>query len=141
MCFSFLPYITYFSHIFLSISNIVSTIYSSKITMTFSSMSAVRNAPGASITENSRFSVASISSVMSTNPFAVVGEITSDLFDTDLCFCMSATARTFIVPHHFCFRKISTCSAPCFWLLVIFCLLSDGTPPCHAFVAFLLVLG
>ena len=114
----FPSYITYFPYISLSISNIASTISFYKITITSSSMSSVRNAPGAPITATSRPSVASVDAGMSTDSFAAVGKVMSDLFDPDLCFRLSATARPFIFLHHFCFKRISTRSAPCFWLLV-----------------------
>ena len=103
MCvFPFFSYITYFSYIYLAISNIASTISFSKITITSSSMSASRNAPDAFTTANSRPSAASIAAAMSTDSVAAVGEVTSDFLDTNICFCLSATARPFIFLHCFC---------------------------------------
>ena len=118
ICFFISPLYYVFPIYLLSISNIASTISFSKITITSLFMSAVRNAPGTSITATSRPSIASIAAVMNTNSVTAVGEVTSDFFYPDLCFCMSATARTFIFQHRFCFKDISTCSALCLWLLV-----------------------
>ena len=86
----------FFPYIFLSISNITLTISFSKIAITSLSMSASRNVPGASITLSYRPSVASISALTSTDSVDAVGEVTSDLFNPDICFRPSATARPFI---------------------------------------------
>ena len=110
--------ITYFLYTSLSISNIVSTISFSKINITSSSMSAVMNDYGASITAKYRPPVALIAMVMRTDSVTAVSEVMSDFFNPSLCFRLSATEQPFIFPHRFCFKNITTCSAPFFYFFV-----------------------
>ena len=79
-------------------------------------MSAFRKNPGASITATYWTSIALIYAVTRTHSVAAVGEVTSDFFDPSLYFRPSATARPLIFTHRFCFKNISTRSAPFFSL-------------------------
>ena len=90
------------------------------MTVTYLSMSAVRNAPGVSITATYRPSVASIAAVTRTDSVAAVGEVTSIFFYPSLCFRPSTKARNFIFPHRFFLKNISTHSAPFFCFFVSF---------------------
>ena len=118
MC--FFPFLTckkYFLYTSFSISNITSMISFSKITITSLSMSAVRNAPGTSITVTSWTSIALIYAVMRTDSVAAVGEVTSKFLSFSLLSSICVGAAFYFL-HRFCFKNISTHSGPFFCFFV-----------------------
>ena len=80
-------------------------------------MSAVRNTPGTSITKTFRPYVTSISAEMITDSVAAVGEVMSDFFNPAF-FLSVCDSTAFYFLYHLCFKKISTRSAQCFWILL-----------------------
>ena len=80
-------------------------------------MSAVRNAPGASITATSCSYAASNAAVMRTNSVAAIGEVTMDLFIFYFLFIL-LQLRGLLFFRFFLFQNISIHSAPFFCLFV-----------------------
>ena len=74
--------------------------------MTYSSMSAVRNSPGASTIVISQFSDVSMAVMINTGSVDTIGDVASDSLGVFLYFWSSAHMQPFTFPHQFYFRNI-----------------------------------